>query len=76
MKNNLYFLAAVALGLLPGAAATSYTADVRGRWLMQTWEAGGLWGVLVIVLLVPLARVSACPLATMWNRNRQRFAHA
>jgi hypothetical protein len=31
-------------------------------WLMRTWEAGGLWGVLAIVLLVPLAM--------MWNRNR------
>ena len=27
MKNNLYFLAAVALGLLPGAAATNNSAD-------------------------------------------------
>jgi len=39
-------------------------------WLMQTWAAGGLWGVLAIVLLVPLARVSACPLAMARNRNR------
>jgi hypothetical protein len=37
---------------------------------MQTWEADGLWGVLAIVLLVPLARVSACPLALARNRNR------
>jgi hypothetical protein len=39
-------------------------------WLMQTWAAVGLWGVLAIVLLVPLARVSACPLALARNRNR------
>jgi len=39
-------------------------------WLMQTWEARGLWGLLAIVLLVPLARVSACPLALARNRNR------
>jgi hypothetical protein len=70
MKDNFCFLAAVALGLLPGAAATSYTADVRGRWLMQTWDADGLWGVRAIVLLVPLARVSAFPLAMARNGNR------
>jgi len=39
-------------------------------WPMHTWEAGGLWNALAIVLLVPLARVSACPLAMAWNRNR------
>jgi hypothetical protein len=39
-------------------------------WLMHTWETGGLWGALAIVLLVPLARVAACPLAMAWNRNR------
>jgi len=39
-------------------------------WPMHTWETGGPWGALAIVLLVPLARVSACPLAMAWNRNR------
>jgi hypothetical protein len=39
-------------------------------WPMHTWETGGLWGALAVVLLVPLARVSACPLALAWNRNR------
>jgi len=39
-------------------------------WPMRTWEASGPWGALAIVLLVPFARVSACPLAMAWNRNR------
>jgi len=39
-------------------------------WLMHTWETGGLWGTLAIVLLMPLARVSACPLAMARNRSR------
>jgi len=39
-------------------------------WPMRTWEAGGLWNTLAIVLLVPLARVAACPLALAQNRNR------
>ena len=69
-EEQSVFLAAVALGLLLGAAATSYTANVRGRRLMQAWETDGLWGVLAIVLLVPLARVSACPVALARNRNR------
>jgi len=39
-------------------------------WPMRTCEAGGLWNALAIVLLVPLARVAACPLALAQNRTR------
>jgi hypothetical protein len=38
--------------------------------VLPTWKSGGLWASLRLALLLPLARLSWCPLAIAANRHR------
>jgi hypothetical protein len=39
-------------------------------WVLPTLQTGGAWRAVMIVLLLPLARLAACPLAVAANRHR------